>query len=96
MKRRLFHIQSLEAVHALEEGIIDDPLQADLASVLGWGYPAFQGGVFAYIDEIGSRSFVDECDALAAKHGERFRPPERLRRMADSGERFNALWLSFS
>ena len=91
VKQRLFHIQSLEAVHALEEGVIKDPLQADLASVLGWGYPAFHGGVFAYVDEIGTKRFVEQCDALAAKHGNRFQPPQILRRMADNRERFHTL-----
>lgn len=43
------------------------------------------------IGVIGTRTFVDQCNALAAKHGDRFRPPERLRKMADKGERFHRL-----
>lgn len=91
VKRRLLYIQSLEAVHSIEDGIIEDPMQADLASVLGWGYPAFHGGVLAYIDEIGAAAFVAQCDELAGKYGERFRPPQRLRTMAAQGERFHEI-----
>lgn len=91
IQRRLLHIQSLEAVHAMDDGIIDDPLQGDLASVLGWSYPSFHGGVFGYVDEIGAQAFVEQCDALAARYGERFLPPQRLRVMAANGARFHAV-----
>ncbi|MCC6473925.1 MAG: enoyl-CoA hydratase/isomerase family protein [Burkholderiales bacterium] len=89
IRRRLLHIQSIEAVHAIDDGIIEDPLQADLASVLGWSYPSFHGGVLAYVDEIGVRAFVEQCDELAGRYGERFLPPRRLREMAARGARFH-------
>lgn len=89
IQRRLLYIQSLEAVHAMDDGIVEDPLQADLASVLGWSYPSFHGGVFGYVDEIGARAFVEQCDALAERYGERFLPPQRLRLMAANGARFH-------
>lgn len=91
VKRRLMHVQSLEAVHSIEDGVIDDSMQADLASVLGWSYPAFHGGVLAYIDEIGTAVFVAQCEELAAKFGERFQPPQRLRKMAAQGARFHEI-----
>ncbi len=91
VKRRLLYIQSLEAVHSIDDGIIEDPMQADLASVLGWAYPAFHGGVLAYIDEIGAATFVAQCNELAEKCGARFLPPQRLRNMASKGERFHGI-----
>lgn len=87
--RRLLHIQSLETVHAMDEGIAADPLEIDLASVLGWSYPTFRGGVLAHIDDTGLSGFVGECDELADRHGERFRPPTSLRRRAETGEFFH-------
>jgi 3-hydroxyacyl-CoA dehydrogenase/enoyl-CoA hydratase/3-hydroxybutyryl-CoA epimerase len=89
VRRRLFHVQSLEAVRCLDEGILADPIDGDVAAVLGWGYPAHLGGPFAYIDRIGAVCFVAECDQLASQFGARFTPPQRLRRIAEVGQRFH-------
>lgn len=88
---RLICTQSLEAVRALEDGTVTDPLTADMAAVMGWGYPAHLGGPFAYIDTIGAAEFVVRCDALADRFGARFAVPDKLRAMAAAGERFHAL-----
>ncbi|MES2631376.1 MAG: 3-hydroxyacyl-CoA dehydrogenase NAD-binding domain-containing protein [Pseudomonadota bacterium] len=88
---RLLHIQSLETVHSMDEGVASDALELDAASVLGWSYPAFRGGVLAHIDETGAAQFVQQCDALAERHGERFRAPASLRKLAAEGGRFHAM-----
>ena len=88
--QRLLHAQSLEAVHAMDEGIVSEPLEIDLAAVLGWSYPDFRGGVLAHIDDTGLAEFVRQCDALAGKHGKRFLPPASLRQRAVSGQRFHS------
>lgn len=90
IRQRLFHAQSLEAVRCLDEGVVEQALDGDVAAVLGWGYPAWLGGPFAYIDRIGAARFVRECDALAERFGARFTPPQRLRDMARRGETFHA------
>ncbi|MBO7934032.1 enoyl-CoA hydratase/isomerase family protein [Burkholderia pseudomallei] len=87
--QRLLNIQSLEAIHAMDEGVIDDPLSVDLAAVLGWGYPGWRGGVLAHVDDVGAAAFVRQCDALADRYGERFRSPASLRQRAQIGERFH-------
>lgn len=88
VRRRLFNVQSLEAVRCLDDAILADPIDGDVAAVLGWGYPSHLGGPFAYIDRLGAAGFVQQCDALAERFGARFTPPERLRRMAAAGETF--------
>ena len=55
IEQRLFVIQTIEALHAIREGILEDAAMADLASVLGWSYPASRGGVMTYPDFIGPR-----------------------------------------
>jgi 3-hydroxyacyl-CoA dehydrogenase / enoyl-CoA hydratase / 3-hydroxybutyryl-CoA epimerase len=75
IERRLFAIQSIEALHAMREGIIEDRSLADLASVLGWSYPASRGGVVAYIDHIGRVKFDRICSALQKEFGDRFAVP---------------------
>lgn len=88
--QRLLHAQSLETVHAMDEGITDDPMEIDLASVLGWSYPAWRGGVLAHIDDTGLAEFARQCEALAERHGRRFTPPASLRARAAAGQTFHA------
>jgi 3-hydroxyacyl-CoA dehydrogenase/enoyl-CoA hydratase/3-hydroxybutyryl-CoA epimerase len=73
--QRLLVIQSLEAMHALKEGILADPDLGDLAAVLGWSYPPCLGGPFGYVNLVGQEVFAATCQALTAKCGERFRSP---------------------
>jgi 3-hydroxyacyl-CoA dehydrogenase / enoyl-CoA hydratase / 3-hydroxybutyryl-CoA epimerase len=90
IRRRLLHVQSLEAVRCLDDGVLAQALDGDVAAVLGWGYPSWLGGPFAYIDRIGAARFVAECEELAQRFGARFTPPQRLRRMAERNETFHA------
>ena len=75
IERRLFVIQTLEALHAVREGIIEDFAMADLASVLGWNYPAHRGGVMSYIDFVGRAEFERVRAGLQRKLGDRFALP---------------------
>jgi 3-hydroxyacyl-CoA dehydrogenase/enoyl-CoA hydratase/3-hydroxybutyryl-CoA epimerase len=86
--QRLINIQSLEAARCMEEGVLTRAQDADVGSVLGWGFPAFRGGTLSHIHSVGLASFVQQCDAQAAKFGERFRPAQILREMAASGQSF--------
>jgi len=87
--QRLMHVQSLETIHAIDEGIAEDAMEIDLASVLGWSYPAWRGGVLAHVDDTGLKEFVGQCDVLAERHGRRFLSPDSLRRRAETGETFH-------
>ncbi|RST85024.1 3-hydroxyacyl-CoA dehydrogenase [Aquibium carbonis] len=91
VRSRLLVTQSLEAVRALEDGVLNDPLSGDVAAVLGWGYPVHLGGPFAYIDGVGASTIVDQARQLARDYGPRFEPPALLVRMARDGDRFHAL-----
>jgi 3-hydroxyacyl-CoA dehydrogenase/enoyl-CoA hydratase/3-hydroxybutyryl-CoA epimerase len=88
LKRRFLHIQALEAARCVEEGIVH-PVDADLGSVLGWGYPAYTGGTISYIDTVGPSRFVHECEQLARRHGARFQPSPWLMARAAAGQTFH-------
>jgi 3-hydroxyacyl-CoA dehydrogenase/enoyl-CoA hydratase/3-hydroxybutyryl-CoA epimerase len=88
LKQRFLVVQAIEAARAMEEGIVTDPREADVGSIIGFGFAPFTGGTLSYIDGMGAKRFVALCDALAAKHGERFNPPQLLRDMAAKGESF--------
>jgi 3-hydroxyacyl-CoA dehydrogenase / enoyl-CoA hydratase / 3-hydroxybutyryl-CoA epimerase len=86
---RLMYSQSLEAARCVNEGIVT-PVDADVGSLLGWGFPAVLGGAISQIDTIGARRFVAECDRLAQRYGPRFNVPDALRAMADANQRYIA------
>ena len=88
IEKRLLHPQALEAVRALEEGIVSNAIDADVGSVIGWAFPAAHGGVIGYINTIGAKQFAAECDKLAEQFGGRFSVPDMLRSMAENDEAF--------
>src|SRR5579883_1222457 len=86
VKKRLLYVQSVETARCLEERVVTDPRDADVGSILGWGFPPFLGGTMSQIHTIGIERFIAECDRLAQKYGERFAPPKLLRDMAAAGK----------
>ena len=90
VKKRLLYIQALETVRCMDEGVVTDPADADVGSILGWGFPPWTGGTVSLIETVGLAAFVAECDRLAAAYGERFAVPESLRRRAARNEAFHA------
>jgi 3-hydroxyacyl-CoA dehydrogenase/enoyl-CoA hydratase/3-hydroxybutyryl-CoA epimerase len=90
LKQRLLVTQALEAARTVEEGVITDPREADVGSILGFGFAPYTGGALSYIDLMGAKAFVDLCQRLQAKHGERFAPPKSLLEMAASRGSFYA------
>jgi 3-hydroxyacyl-CoA dehydrogenase/enoyl-CoA hydratase/3-hydroxybutyryl-CoA epimerase len=90
VKKRLLYIQSLETARCLEEGVLTHPADADLGSVLGWGFPSWTGGTLSLIETVGLPAFVVDCDRLAASTGERFHVSDGLRGRAERNEPFYA------
>jgi 3-hydroxyacyl-CoA dehydrogenase/enoyl-CoA hydratase/3-hydroxybutyryl-CoA epimerase len=88
LKYRLLMVQSLEAARCVEEGVITDVREADVGSILGFGFAPFTGGTLSYIDMLGTKRFVDICKKLEKKYGPRFKPPNLLIEMAQKGDTF--------
>lgn len=86
--KRLLHIMALESYRCLEEGVLLSPTDGDVGSLLGFGFPAYTGGVFSYIDYVGLRQFVSDCDLFASSFGARFEVPLSLRDRAVAQEPF--------
>ncbi|MCE8035632.1 MAG: fatty acid oxidation complex subunit alpha FadB [Halomonas sp.] len=78
----------LETVRCLEDGIVETPAEADMALIYGIGFPPFRGGALRYIDAMGVAEFVKLADGLAEELGALYAPTDKLRQMAESGERF--------
>ncbi len=88
LKHRLLAIQALETARCFEEGVLTDVREADVGSILGFGYAPFSGGTLSYIDMMGTKTFVELCQSLAQKYGDRFAPNKLLLDMAAKGESF--------
>jgi 3-hydroxyacyl-CoA dehydrogenase / enoyl-CoA hydratase / 3-hydroxybutyryl-CoA epimerase len=88
LKARLLAIQALETARCFEEGVLTDVREADVGSILGFGYAPYSGGTLSYIDMMGTKAFVALCERLAQKYGERFNPNKLLVEMAAKGEAF--------
>lgn len=90
IEKRLLHIQGLETIKCFDEGVVEAPETADVGSVLGWSFAKHTGGVCSYVDLIGPKQFLADCEELAASAGARFTPPEYLKKMAAENRGFYA------
>src|SRR5215467_1593455 len=88
MKLRLLGIQALETARCFEEKVLTDVREADVGSILGFGFAPFSGGTLSFIDGIGTKRFVELCRKLEKKYGARFAPNKLLIDLAGKGEGF--------
>lgn len=77
----------LETVRALEDGVVATVQEADMALVLGIGFPPFLGGALKYIDNLGVANFVALADSYAHLHP-LYEVTGLLRAMAAQGDTF--------
>jgi len=88
LKQRFLVTIALEAARTVEEGIVTDPREADVGSILGFGFAPYTGGTLSYIDGMGAKAFVALAEKLAASYGDHFKPTPLLKDMAAKGETF--------
>ncbi|MDH4992019.1 3-hydroxyacyl-CoA dehydrogenase NAD-binding domain-containing protein [Aquamicrobium lusatiense] len=88
LKQRFLFVIALEAARVMEEKIVTDPREADVGSILAFGFAPYTGGVLSYIDGIGVAKFVKIAKKLQKKYGAEFKAPKLLLEMADKGETF--------
>ena len=88
LKERFLYTIALEAARVIEEGIVTDPREADVGSILAFGFAPYTGGTLSYIDGIGAAKFVARAKGLQKKYGATFKAPKLLADMAAKGETF--------
>jgi 3-hydroxyacyl-CoA dehydrogenase/enoyl-CoA hydratase/3-hydroxybutyryl-CoA epimerase len=88
VQNRLLMAQALEAVRALEQGVLTDIREGDVGAIMGWGFAPWSGGPLSWLDIIGAQKAIAICDALADRHGPRFAAPDLLHDLAEKGETF--------
>ena len=87
IRDRLMLAMCNEVARCIDEKIVASPEEADMALIMGLGFPRFRGGALRYIDQIGLKEYVALCDRYAHL-GKAYEAPQILREMAAKGERF--------
>lgn len=87
ISERLMLVFCNETVRCLEDNIVASASEADMAMLMGVGFPAFRGGPCRYIDQMGVKNFVALCDKYAHL-GKAYEAPKMLRQMAENGKSF--------
>ncbi|TNM66191.1 3-hydroxyacyl-CoA dehydrogenase NAD-binding domain-containing protein [Aliirhizobium smilacinae] len=88
LKQRFLVTIALEAARTVEEGIVTDPREADVGSILGFGFAPYTGGTLSYIDGMGVKTFVELAEKLSRQYGDHFAPTALLKDMAAKGDTF--------
>jgi 3-hydroxyacyl-CoA dehydrogenase/enoyl-CoA hydratase/3-hydroxybutyryl-CoA epimerase len=77
-----------EAARCLEEGVVSDPSQLDLAMIFGTGFPPFVGGVLRYADQTGTPVVCQKLEFLSKVAGDNYHPARLLSTLAADGGSF--------
>jgi len=76
-----------EIARCLEEGIVATAAEADMALIMGIGFPPFRGGACRYVDQVGIANYVAACEKYAHL-GKAYEAPQLLRDMAAANKKF--------
>ena len=85
---RFYFIQVIETIKCYSEGVLTKVADANIGSILGWGFPSFTGGTLQFINSYGMEDFKNRCKELSENYGERFSCPKLIDEMINNGETF--------
>jgi 3-hydroxyacyl-CoA dehydrogenase / enoyl-CoA hydratase / 3-hydroxybutyryl-CoA epimerase len=88
IQERLLLAMVNESLICLEQGVLPGAKEADVACVLGLGFPRHRGGPFRYIDSGGAAETLKKLHNLSIKYGARYAPPPLLKDVAVGPNRF--------
>jgi 3-hydroxyacyl-CoA dehydrogenase/enoyl-CoA hydratase/3-hydroxybutyryl-CoA epimerase len=90
LAERMVLVMINEAALCLEEGVVADAGQVDVAMIFGAGFPPFRGGLLRHADTLGLQRAEQRLIALRAEKGDRFKPAALLSRLAAAAGSFTA------
>ena len=85
---RFYFIQAIETIKCYSEGVLTKVADANIGSILGWGFPSFTGGTLQFVNSYGMQDFKNRCEELSENYGERFSCPKLIDEMINNGETF--------
>lgn len=77
-----------EAALCLQEGVVADASQLDLAMIFGTGFPPFVGGPLRYADQTGLEVVRQKLEWHQKVAGDNYKPAALLSQKAAAGQRF--------
>ncbi len=83
--KRLLFASVNEACKILEEGCALRASDVDVMWLHGFGFPRYRGGLMYWADTIGVREVYNQIASWHQRYGDRWRPSEYLRRLAEAG-----------
>lgn len=81
IKKRLLYRQAIETIRCLDEGVLNNKLDGNIGSILGWGFPPYLGGTLNFPDFVGKETFISETDRMATTYGERFKLTDKQKEL---------------
>ena len=85
---RFYFIQVIETIKCYSEGVLTKVTDANIGSILGWGFPSFTGGTLQFVNSYGMEDFKNRCKELSENYGERSSCPKLIDEMINNGETF--------
>lgn len=76
-----------EIARCLEEKIVDTAAEADMALIMGIGFPPFRGGACRYVDQMGIANYLALCEKFAHL-GKAYEAPALIKTMAANNQKF--------
>ena len=90
VKNRLLLTQIVEAIQCLEDGVLNDVREGDVAAIYGWGFAPWSGGPFRWVDNTGVDQAISLCETYSKRFGKRFTAPKILYKLqANNGKFYN-------
>jgi 3-hydroxyacyl-CoA dehydrogenase len=83
--KRLLFASVNEACKILEEGVALRASDIDVMWLHGFGFPRYRGGLMYWADTIGVREVYNQIASWHQRYGDRWRPAELLRSLAEAG-----------
>jgi 3-hydroxyacyl-CoA dehydrogenase len=83
--KRLLFASVNEACKILEEGCALRASDVDVMWLHGFGFPRYRGGLMYWADTIGVREVYNQIASWHQRYGDRWRPSDYLRRLAEAG-----------
>ena len=57
-------MQAIETIRCLEENIVKSIYEANIGSILGWGFPKKTGGILEFVNKYGLEKFLINLSIL--------------------------------
>jgi len=88
LQERMVLLMINEAARCLDERIVEDPRDVDLAMIMGTGFAPFRGGPLRYADSVGISRITESLQQLSKSGEPQFALCERLVEMVRKNRKF--------